>query len=91
MEMKEGTSVEKHLKHMKELMDRLAAIGAPLGSLPKIYAPLITALEAQGDVRHHTKLCAASSGSQEAKDAWSLRMVLEIGTRILMCRGEMQQ
>ena len=56
MEMKEGTSVEKHLKHMKELTDRLAAIGAPieeedqvvtlLGSLPKSYAPLITALEA---------------------------------------------
>ena len=59
MEIKEGTSVEKHLKHMKELTDRLAAIGAPieeedqvvtlLGSLPKSYAPLVTALEARGD------------------------------------------
>ena len=30
MEMREGTSVEKHLKDMKELTDRLAAIGAPI-------------------------------------------------------------
>ncbi len=28
--MKEGTSIEKHLKRMKELTDRLAAIGAPI-------------------------------------------------------------
>ena len=28
--MKEGTSIEKHLKHMKELTDRLTAIGAPI-------------------------------------------------------------
>lgn len=54
-EMKEGTSIEKHLKHMKELTDRLAAIGAPiseedqvvtlLGSLPKSYSTPVTALE----------------------------------------------
>ena len=29
-EMKEGTSAEKHLTYMKELTDRLAAIGAPI-------------------------------------------------------------
>ena len=29
-EMKEGTSMEAHLKHMKEITDRLAAIGAPI-------------------------------------------------------------
>ena len=29
-EMKEGTSAEKHLKYIKELTDRLAAIGAPI-------------------------------------------------------------
>ena len=31
-EMKEGTSVEAHMKHMKELTDKLAfaAIGAPI-------------------------------------------------------------
>ena len=29
MKMKEGTSVKKHLEHMKELMDRLAVIGTP--------------------------------------------------------------
>ena len=59
MEMREGTSTEAHLKHMKELTDKLAAIGAPiseedqvvtlLGSLPKSYSTLVTALEARGD------------------------------------------
>ncbi len=58
-EMKEGTSMEVHLKHMKELTDRLAAIGAPiaeedqvvtlLGSLPPSYSVLVTALEARVD------------------------------------------
>ena len=58
-EMREGTSVEKHLKYMKELIDRLAAIGAPiaeedqvvtlLGSLPKSYSTLVTALETRSD------------------------------------------
>ena len=57
--MKEGTSVEKHLKQMKVLTDRLAAIGAPiseedqvvtlLGSLPPSYATLVTALESRVD------------------------------------------
>ena len=28
--MKERTSVDKHIKNMKELMDRLAAIKAPI-------------------------------------------------------------
>ena len=59
-EMKEGTSIEAHLKHMKELADKLAAIGAPiseedkvvtlLGSLPKGYSTLVTALEARENV-----------------------------------------
>ena len=30
MEMKEGTSFEVHIKNMKELTDRLAAINAPI-------------------------------------------------------------
>ena len=30
MEMKEGTSMEVHIKNMKELTDRLAAINAPI-------------------------------------------------------------
>ena len=30
MEMKEGTSVEEHIKNMKELTDRLAVIKAPI-------------------------------------------------------------
>ena len=28
--MKEGTSIEAHLKHMKEITDKLASIGAPI-------------------------------------------------------------
>ena len=58
-EMKEGTSIGAHLKHMKELTDKLAAIGAPideedqvvtlLGSLPQSYSTLVTALEARVD------------------------------------------
>lgn len=58
-EMEEGTSMEQHLKKMKELTDRLAAIGSPiaeedqvvtlLGSLPSSYMTLITALETRSD------------------------------------------
>ena len=58
-EMKEGTSVDQHLKHMKDITDKLAAIGAPvseedqvvtlLGSLPKSFATLVTAIEARMD------------------------------------------
>lgn len=56
--MEEGMLIEKHLKHMKELTDRLAAIGSPIleedqvvtlfGSLPKSYSALVTALESRG-------------------------------------------
>ena len=59
MEMTEGTMVEKHLREMKELTDRLAAIGSPiaeedqvmtlLGSLPSSFSPLVTTLGAQLD------------------------------------------
>ena len=58
-EKKEGTSMETHLKHMKEITDRLASIGAPiseedqvvtlLGSLPQSYSTIVTALEARVD------------------------------------------
>ena len=57
VEMAEGTSMEAHIKTMKELTDRLAAINAPiaeedqvvtlLGSLPRSYSTLVTALEAR--------------------------------------------
>ena len=57
--MKEGTSVDQHLKHMKVITDKLAAIGAPiseedqvvtlLGSLPRSFATLVTAIEARMD------------------------------------------
>ena len=57
--MKEGTPIEHHLKHMKDLTDRLAAINAAvdekdqvstlLGSLPDSYSNVVTALEAQGN------------------------------------------
>ena len=59
MEMGEGTSMESHLKLMKEITDRLAAIGSPiseedqvvtlLGSLSSSYSTLVTALEARVD------------------------------------------
>lgn len=55
-DMKEGTSIETHLKHMKEITDKLASFGAPiseedqvvtlLGSLLQSYSTLVTALEA---------------------------------------------
>ena len=58
-EMKEGTSMEVHLKEMKELTDKLASIGAAiseedqvvtlLGSLPSSYSTIVTALEARVD------------------------------------------
>jgi hypothetical protein len=58
-EMSEGTSVRNHLRHMKELTDKLSAIGSPiseedqvvslLGSLPQSYSALVTALEARVD------------------------------------------
>ena len=58
-QMTETTSVECHLKHMKEIADKLAALGAPvgeedqvatlLGSLPQSYATLVTALETRSD------------------------------------------
>ncbi|MCP3664309.1 MAG: hypothetical protein GY696_17775 [Gammaproteobacteria bacterium] len=58
-EMTEGMKMEAHLRQMKELTDRLAAVGAEiseedqvvtlLGSLPSSYSTLTTALEARGD------------------------------------------
>ena len=58
MEMKEGTSLEAHIKHMKEVADQIAAIDSPismedqvvslLSSLPHSYSTIVTALEAQG-------------------------------------------
>ena len=71
-ELKEGTSVDQHhLKHKKDITDKLAAIGAPisqedqvvtlLGSLPRGLTTLFTAIEAGTDcvsldyVNEHTK------------------------------------
>ena len=58
-EMKEGTSVDQHLKHMKDITDKLAAIGAPISeedqvvtlleSLPRSFVTLVTAIEARMD------------------------------------------
>lgn len=57
--MKEGDPVLSHIKHMKELTDKLAAIKAPiseedqvvtlLGSLPDSFDNIVTALEARVD------------------------------------------
>ena len=60
-EMREGNSIEMHLKEMKELTDKLNSIGAPiseedqvvtlLGSLPLSFSTVVTALEARaGDL-----------------------------------------
>ena len=40
MEMKEGTSVEAHIKTMMELTDRLAAINAPIAKEDQIMTHL---------------------------------------------------
>ena len=57
--MGEDSSVEMHLKEMKELTDKLSSIGAPiseedqvvtlLGSLPSSFSSIVTALEARVD------------------------------------------
>jgi hypothetical protein len=57
--MKEGTSLNEHLKNMKEITDSLSALGVTideedqmitlLGSLPESYSTLVTALEARTD------------------------------------------
>ena len=58
MEMKENSSIDHHLKDMKDLTDKLAALGSPvseedqivtlLGILPPKFSTLVTALEAGG-------------------------------------------
>jgi len=58
-EMKEGTSLDQHLKLMKDITYKLAAIRAPLceddqvvtllGSLPRSFAALVTAIGARAD------------------------------------------
>ena len=60
MEIKKGSSIETHMKEMKELADRLAALGAAvleedqvvtlLGSLPPSYQMLVTTLEARNEL-----------------------------------------
>ena len=77
MEMKEGTSVEEHIKTMKELTDRLAAINAPiaeedqivtlLGSLPPTYFTLVTALEARDNITLSYAQQALIQEEQEAE------------------------
>ena len=57
--MKEGQSVQDHLKNMKEIVDKLAALGSKVAEdepvvalligLPSSYTTLATALEAKGD------------------------------------------
>ena len=57
--MREGQSVQDHLRCMKEISDKLAALGSPVAeeeqvvalliSLPASYSTLVTAMEAKGD------------------------------------------
>lgn len=77
MEMKEGTSVEKHLKSMKELSDQLATLGSViteedqvvtlLGSLPDSFSTLVTALEARVDEGLTLKYVQQSLVNEEQK------------------------
>ena len=71
MEMKEGTSIEKHLKRMKELTDRLAAIGAPIAE--EDHQKLLHACYCSGSPsgRYLTQLRAASFSSRGAENACS--------------------
>ena len=60
MKLKEGQSVQKHVKALTEIFDELAIVGEPLddesrvvhvlASLPESYDMLVTALEANADV-----------------------------------------
>ena len=57
MQMKEDQTIEAHLKSMKEMTSKLAAIGSPipedekivnlLASLPSSYSSMISALQIQ--------------------------------------------
>ena len=74
MEMKEGSSIETHMKEIKELADRLAALGAAvseedqvatlLGSLPPSYQMLVTTLKAHNEL---TLKCVQQSLVHEKK------------------------
>ena len=67
--MKEVTSIEAYLKDMKEITDKLAAIGGLiseenqvvtlLGSLSHSYATLVTALETRVEDVQLRKSCSA--------------------------------
>ena len=56
MEMKEGDSINAHMKKMKELTNKLAVIGAAIAeedqvvSLPSKYLTPVTALEAKNEL-----------------------------------------
>lgn len=60
MGMKEGSFVAAHMKEMKEMTDKLAALGSTvskedhvatlLGSLPQSYQMLVTTLETRGEL-----------------------------------------
>jgi len=88
-EMKEGMSMEAHLKEMKELTDKLASIGAAiseedqvvtlLGSLPPSYSTIVTALEARvDDVSLNFVQQALVHEEQKQKDARSLILHLTL-------------
>ena len=60
LQLKDGESVQKHIKAMTEIFDNLSVIGDPveeedrvvhlLASLPESFGMLVTALEANTDV-----------------------------------------
>ena len=76
MEMKEGTSMEEHIKRMKELTDRLATLNAPvseedqvvtlLGSLPPSYSNLYSN-SFRGSRCCHSELCSTVADKRGAE------------------------
>ena len=63
MVMKHGTSIEKHLKHMKEITDQLAAIGAPISEEDQVVTLLGIGCEFE--------FCSAGSNSRGAETEWT--------------------
>ena len=87
LKLKDGQSVQKHVKALTEIFDELSIIGDPLdeenqvvhllASLPESYDMLVTALEASPDVPKLavvTKDCYTKKGNgKRRKLLWMLR------------------
>lgn len=83
--MAESSSVSSHIKYMKDLTDKLAAINAAiseedqvvtlLGSLPSSYTNLITVLEAKSDLNLQSLQQALLNEEQKRNGEDSIRVI----------------